>query len=286
MSAGSPSRRDLAALMRSTRRRHHDADGRELWPLLRLYEELTRYRDNGPGGVDPDLIRAVETLHAKGVARTHWAKATLYRAEAHDGDQTPNQGRELVQLYDELFNSGAPHLMQYWEQVRLAAPPRSEPSRLPAFGYPIPGDVSAFVCDVTVPDGIMVPPNHRFEKVWRLYNAGTVPWVDRWLIRLGPPTGFGFVRSAPRVRIADTLPDETVDISVLVTAPAVETTHCEPRWKMADAAGNLCFPDVRYGIGLVMSVVEGVDIPDMTIPAAERVSATKLARLRAARGPA
>ncbi len=135
-----------------------------------------------------------------------------------------------------------------------------------------------------MPDGVEVPPNLEFTKTWRLFNAGTVPWVGRRLVRLGPSTSYGLVRSPPWVPIGDTIPDATVDISVTMRAPTVETSHCEPRWKMADSGGNLCFPDLGYGIGLIIRVVDGAPVPDMAVPGAAEAGDRKLARLRAARG--
>lgn len=185
-------------------------------------------------------------------------------------------------FYDEMFNNGQPFLTEMWEQVRIADPPRSRPSRPPQRGR-VPGDDVRWLADLTVRDGVDVPPNLEFTKSWRLYNAGTVPWVGRRLIRVGPATSYGLVRSPPWVPIADTEPDSTVDISVTVRAPAVETSHCEPRWKMADSDGLLCFPDLSYGIGMVIRVVEGSPEPDMSVPGAVEAGDRKLARLRADR---
>lgn len=43
--------------------------------------------------------------------------------------------------------------------------------------YPIPGDASEFVADVTIPDGTVMPSSFAFTKVWRIKKAGTVPWT-------------------------------------------------------------------------------------------------------------
>ena len=37
---------------------------------------------------------------------------------------------------------------------------------------------------------------------------------------------------------------------------------------MADSDGLLCFPDLSYGIGMVIRVVEGSPEPDMSVPGA------------------
>ena len=43
------------------------------------------------------------------------------------------------------------------------------------------GDKSAFVRDVSYPDGALVLPGQRFLKTWELQNVGSVPWQGRWL---------------------------------------------------------------------------------------------------------
>lgn len=35
-----------------------------------------------------------------------------------------------------------------------------------------------FVCDVTVPDGMLVLPGQHLTKIWRVCNSGTLPWGD------------------------------------------------------------------------------------------------------------
>lgn len=52
---------------------------------------------------------------------------------------------------------------------------------------------------------------------------------------------------------------------------------------MADSDGLLCFPDLSYGIGMVIRVVEGSPEPDMSVPGAVEAGDRKLARLRADR---
>ena len=38
------------------------------------------------------------------------------------------------------------------------------------------GDKSAFVADVTIPDGRLVMTGSSFTKTWAVQNMGTVPW--------------------------------------------------------------------------------------------------------------
>lgn len=118
---------------------------------------------------------------------------------------------------------------------------------------PIPGDRSEFVGDVTIPDGTMVRHRQVFVKQWEIRNAGTVPWIGRYLTRQGANEGFSVPKTPGRVRIPDTQPAESVVISIEVQAPEAAGTY-QVHWKMTDEAGRQYFPD-RYWGGLWLNVV-------------------------------
>ena len=103
------------------------------------------------------------------------------------------------------------------------------------------GDRSKFIRDVTVPDGALVEPGERFEKVWEIQNVGGVPWRNRKLRRIGVCTGPGRLRSEPTVDIPDTKPGQTTLIRVWLTAPP-QAGSCVAAWKMIDERGRECFP--------------------------------------------
>lgn len=119
--------------------------------------------------------------------------------------------------------------------------------------YPIPGDASTFIADITIPDGTLMAPYEEFEKVWRIQNSGSIPWIGRWLARRGAPTGHGVPTSPPRVRIPDTRPGDNVDIAVPVRAQPLAGAS-QVHWKMVDDKGWEYFPD-RYSLGLVLCIV-------------------------------
>jgi hypothetical protein len=137
-------------------------------------------------------------------------------------------GWELVAFYEERFNADGQLWAVYIETV--AGPrPRQRSGEAKRSGYPLPGDASTFVADIT-PDGTVMPPGFRFEKIWRIQNSGTVPWAGRWLRRLGPPAGLGIPSSPLQVPIATTMPGETVDITVPMRAHNLAGT-AEVHWK-------------------------------------------------------
>ncbi|MEU8148649.1 NBR1-Ig-like domain-containing protein [Nonomuraea sp. NPDC048901] len=108
------------------------------------------------------------------------------------------------------------------------------PARTPA------KDDSAFVGDITYPDGSEVRPGSSFKKVWRIRNIGTTSWAGRRLARINT----GPCRSPETVPIPPTAPGQTADISVQVRAPD-KPGNCRIYWKMTDAQGQELFPDKR-----------------------------------------
>ncbi|MBF8192745.1 transcriptional regulator [Nonomuraea sp. K274] len=95
-----------------------------------------------------------------------------------------------------------------------------------------PHDDSVFEADVTIPDGTVVKRGTSFTKIWRLRNAGTVPWRDRYLTRLNDTA----CRAPERVAIDPVQPGESVEIEVRVRA-AAEPGRCKIYWKMTNAEG-------------------------------------------------
>ena len=158
---------------------------------------------------------------------------------------------ELIARWDNIYNGDG----VLWSAYVAARAPRalfpSDQDHTPI--GPVPGDASEFVDDVTIPDGTVVALGQHFVKTWRIRNTGTVPWIGRYLTRVGPPAAHGLPRSPVSVPIQDTAPGETVDISVPMRAPLVPGT-AQIMWKMTDDAGREYFPD-RYPNGLIVTVV-------------------------------
>lgn len=117
-------------------------------------------------------------------------------------------------------------------------------------------DRSAFVGDVTLPDGAPVLAGSRFLKTWELQNVGTVPWRDRFLVCLDEEVvvytrdgeslrvASGLAPDCARVPVPETPPGEKTCLDVWFTAPDTPGTVLS-YWKMAYADGSLCFPDSR-----------------------------------------
>ncbi|WP_374118754.1 NBR1-Ig-like domain-containing protein [Allokutzneria sp. A3M-2-11 16] len=169
---------------------------------------------------------------------------------------------DIIAFYENNFHADG----QLWAAyVEVQTGPRP-PQRAPAADkpdYPIPGDASEFIADVTIPDGTLMPPLFIFEKTWRIKNSGTVPWIGRLLARDGAAAGYGVPHSPSHTPIPDTMPGEIVDISVAIRAQPLAGTS-QARWKMVDKNGWKYFPD-RYEGGLLLTILvrEGAPTPDL-----------------------
>jgi transcriptional regulator with XRE-family HTH domain len=193
-----------------------------------------------------------DTAQESGASKSHLS-------HVESGRDRPNW--EIVAYYEENFDADG----QLWAAfIEVAAGPRPrQRSGPPAAGrYPLPGDESTFIADIT-PDAVIMPPGFRFAKVWRLQNSGTVPWEGRWLRRVGPPAGLGIPSSPLRVLIAATMPGQTVEITVPMRAHNHAGT-AEVHWKMVDGDGYELFPDRNpQGIFTTVIVREGAPAPDI-----------------------
>lgn len=114
------------------------------------------------------------------------------------------------------------------------------------------GDKSRYVRDVTLVDGDLYGPSMTLVKTWEIANVGVVPWVERSLIRLGPCSGYGVIRSAPTVPIPRTPPGATVQVSAQIETPPLQGWYLA-EWKMIDTDGDYVFPN-RYSLSVVLRV--------------------------------
>lgn len=116
------------------------------------------------------------------------------------------------------------------------------------------GDHSAFVHDLTVPNGAIFPPGCRFEKVWQIQNAGRVIWADRWLEcqNCDRESDRTLRPDVPKIPIPLARPGAVVILSVWFTAPSTPCTATSV-WKMTDCEGTVYFPQLD-GLDCTISV--------------------------------
>ncbi|MEV5576649.1 NBR1-Ig-like domain-containing protein [Spirillospora sp. NPDC052269] len=113
-----------------------------------------------------------------------------------------------------------------------------------ANGPVLTGDKSAFIADLTIPDGAKVKAGRRFVKTWEIANVGTVPWHGRFLARAALPKDNGTCSTPGKVRLPDTEPGGHTRVSVHVTAPNTPGS-CWVGWKMVDGQGAQLLPAAR-----------------------------------------
>lgn len=224
-------------------------------------EGLVVLLDRGIGRLSDPLMQEV----AKATYRRPPYSAELLEDRLHDCARRLAQQRQAARSDDPVRSARSVVPASYKTMRRrreemapqLAPLMRREAERLsgvveggPMEPRPIPGDRSEFIADRTIPDGTLMRPGESDVKVWEIRNSGTVPWIGRYLIRLGSAHG---PVTPERVPIPDTQPGEKVRISVEVEAPPVAGTY-EVHWKMADEHGRLFFPD-RYWAGVYLTIV-------------------------------
>ena len=161
--------------------------------------------------------------------------------------------RELVQFYENAFEANGLLLSLFEVAVHNAEQERRRSGgRQPRLVHAIPGDASEFVDD-TIPHGTLMRPGEIFTKVWRIRNAGTVPWEGRRLERQGPLTGPALISSQRHASVPDTQPGNIAVISAELKAPTYDCSSIA-YFKMVDPDSRLCFPKA-YQLGLDVLVL-------------------------------
>lgn len=94
---------------------------------------------------------------------------------------------------------------------------------------------SAFVADVTVPDGTEFKPGEDFEKAWSIQNTGSCMWDDGYVLKYlgGKLDGYDVPIDQTREFVK---PGEIREFKVNLTAPLAEGYY-EDCWKMVDDGG-------------------------------------------------
>ena len=138
-------------------------------------------------------------------------------------------------------------------------------------------DEARYVADVTIEDGTLVQAGQPFTKTWRVRNSGTTAWGAGYELaffdgeRLSAP---------PAVPLPAAAPGQTVDVSVVLTAPQA-AGMLRSTWKPRNAAGQFfdfeLYAEIRVAQGVSPSqeldearFVEDVTIADGTVVQAGR----------------
>jgi len=119
------------------------------------------------------------------------------------------------------------------------------PTNTPTATLPTPRsdlctDKAEFVKDISVQDNTPFKPGERFIKTWRLRNSGDCTWSPQYALVFVEGDRMEAALEVPLTGYVQ--PNETVDLSVEMTAPA-ESGQYQGQWMLKSADGS------RFGIG-------------------------------------
>jgi len=95
-------------------------------------------------------------------------------------------------------------------------------------------DNLAFITDLTIPDGSVIPVGATFIKTWLVRNQGTTEWGQGYTLRFCENTPLTIVTEMP---LPPAKPGEDGSISIMMTAPA-EPGRYKSTWQAHNPAGR------------------------------------------------
>lgn len=94
-------------------------------------------------------------------------------------------------------------------------------------------DGSAYVSDVTIPDGSILAPGETFTKTWRMKNTGACAWSSNYALIFSSGNRMSGISTPIEQTVA---PGASAEISVELTAPDEEGTYTG-YWILANSGG-------------------------------------------------
>jgi hypothetical protein len=164
----------------------------------------------------------------------------------------------------------------------MAAATQNAPTPIPATATPIPPtstpvqptntavpttycDWVAFIKDVTIPDGTQLSAGEVFTKTWRLQNRGTCTWTPDYMLVYTSGDQMG---STTAVRLpSNVAPGQTVDVSVTLTAPAVNG-YQRSYWMLRNPSGTVFGSGSKANEAFYVEIKVKVGLPHGTVSGA------------------
>jgi hypothetical protein len=115
-------------------------------------------------------------------------------------------------------------------------------------------DAAGFVDDITIPDGTAANPGAKFVKTWRIKNTGTTTWTTTYALVYLDGERMDAPDSIPMPK--EVAPNETVDISVTLTAPSQPGSY-KTFFRLRNAAGQFFRLDTSGDLWVQISVGGG-----------------------------
>jgi hypothetical protein len=143
-------------------------------------------------------------------------------------------------------------------QTTLVSPTTSTGGTTGGVSGAVGCDNSAFVADVTIPDGTAMTPGQSFTKTWKLQNTGTCPWTTSYKVTFLSGNQMSGVASPITVEVA---PGASADISVAMVAPTT-AGDAVGYWKLSNAN------NIQFGTSFYVQIKVGSAGPTSTTGAA------------------
>jgi hypothetical protein len=121
----------------------------------------------------------------------------------------------------------------------------------------------AFIRDVTVPAGTVIPKNKDFTKTWKVQNTGTCNWMYQYGLVLLSGDRYG--GKDTKIQRLVTV-DDWAEVSINMTAPNKPGTYTN-YWRMTDLNGNM------FGATLVVSFVVAAPAAPTAVPTSTKTLA-------------
>lgn len=118
-------------------------------------------------------------------------------------------------------------------------------------------DEMSYVADVTVPDGTVLRPGEAFVKTWRVRNTGTTTWTAGYTLAYFSDDKLDGPDAVP---LPAARPGETVELSLMLTAPATPGLH-KSTWKARNAEGRV-FEHDMFALIEVFDPDQAIDMLD------------------------
>lgn len=95
-----------------------------------------------------------------------------------------------------------------------------------------------FVGDITIPDGVSIPPGTKFKKTWAVRNTGGCFWDSSYAVVFYSGDLMGAPSSMPLMSSGSVKPGDLALISVEMVAPTELRTYTG-FWRLKDPQGNI-----------------------------------------------
>ena len=122
-----------------------------------------------------------------------------------------------------------------WDRHEQSPSPSPAPTTAAATVIPGCSNYAAFMADVTIPDGSVLPGGAPFTKTWRVLNSGSCAWDNTYGLLFDSGEVMGGPVSVPFTQTIE--PGGTLDVSLNMVAPASAGPHTGA-WLFRDGAGQ------------------------------------------------